>query len=185
MILVFIHLILYYTAHSLLASLWIKRLLGACFPAARFYRRVYNIISLAWLSYILWMAWRSPVLILESHPIAGLVYMLMGVFLLARSLWQINLGAFLGLAEEDNESAKLMVSGWYGVVRHPLYLDIIFSLVGLCLWNFSSLTAGIFIITFVYILIGIRLEEKKLTAAYGDAYRQYQKNVWALIPYLY
>jgi len=131
------------------------------------------------------MASQCPASIWDSNPFIGSLYILIGFFFIAGSLWQINLRAFIGISEEDNESEQLIVSGWYGVARHPLYLGIILSAVGLCIWSFSSLTTGIFIITFLYILIGIRLEEKKLIIAHGEAYKQYQKNIWALIPYLY
>ena len=43
----------------------------------------------------------------------------------------------------------------------------------------------VLLISYSYILIGFRLEERKLVAVFGDEYQAYQKKVKALIPYLY
>ena len=40
-------------------------------------------------------------------------------------------------------------------------------------------------ITFVYLPIGIALEERKLIAAFGEEYRRYRREVPALIPHLH
>jgi protein-S-isoprenylcysteine O-methyltransferase Ste14 len=37
---------------------------------------------------------------------------------------------------------------------------------------------------FIYILVGIKLEEKKLVITFGEEYRSYQKKVKQLIPYI-
>jgi protein-S-isoprenylcysteine O-methyltransferase Ste14 len=64
-------------------------------------------------------------------------------------------------------------------VRHPWY-----ALGLLVLWtrdlNAAWLVAAIAIT--VYLLIGSRLEENKLIAFYGDAYRRYRRRVPGLVP---
>ena len=73
----------------------------------------------------------------------------------------------------------------YQYVRHPLYFATIILILGLFLLVPTQKMLLILLISYSYILIGFRLEERKLVAVFGDEYQAYQKKVKALIPYLY
>lgn len=73
------------------------------------------------------------------------------------------------------------VRGTYRWVRHPLYF---FSL--LMIWATVSVTTDRLLFNglwTVWIIVGAMLEERDLVASFGDAYRNYQRNVPMLIPY--
>lgn len=77
---------------------------------------------------------------------------------------------------------KLVTSGFYRLMRHPIYT---FSLVTLWLspimtWNLLALFLGIT----AYMLIGSWFEEQKLLRQFGEAYAEYQKKTPAFIPRL-
>jgi protein-S-isoprenylcysteine O-methyltransferase Ste14 len=40
-------------------------------------------------------------------------------------------------------------------------------------------------VTFVYLPIGVHLEEQKLISEFGDTYRHYQSRVKMLVPFVY
>jgi len=73
------------------------------------------------------------------------------------------------------------VRGAYRWVRHPLYF---FSI--LMIWAQVSVTTDRLLFNGLWtswIIVGAFLEEKDLIASFGDAYRNYQRNVPMLIPY--
>ena len=89
-----------------------------------------------------------------------------------------------GLQAIQNSQAKftLQQSGLHKYVRHPLYLGTILFLIGLffifpLLSNFISL-----VVITIYVLLGIRLEEKKLISQFGSHYLEYAKKVPMLVP---
>jgi len=70
--------------------------------------------------------------------------------------------------------------GLYKLVRHPIYLGfLIFA------WFTPVMTLGHLLFAvgnLVYILIGMRLEERDLVNEFGDTYQQYQQRVRGLVP---
>jgi protein-S-isoprenylcysteine O-methyltransferase Ste14 len=80
-----------------------------------------------------------------------------------------------------SETDDLDTSGILSVTRHPWYLGAFF-----LVWAVGSeIYVSNLIVKFllsVYLLIGTVLEEKKLVAAYGDCYKNYQEKVSMLFP---
>ena len=176
--------------HSALASLGAKERVTRRWPAAaRWYRLAFNGLSLAavlpivWLSYaldgpMLWQwtgAWRWLSNGLALAAIAGFI---------ATARWY-DMDTFLGLRQirehdrrpDGNEGLSL--SPFHHYVRHPWYA---FGLV--LVWT-GDKTLPLLVSALAisaYLVIGSKLEEKKLIARYGDDYRRYMEKVPGLIP---
>ena len=165
---------------------WVQRVFGS--GVERWYRLIYNIIAvitllplfplLAWLPtqtlYVVPAPWRWLM-------VGG---QLLALLALAATLLQTGLFHFLGLAQlsapRPAESGALSVNGFYGWVRHPLYL---FSL--LFLWLTPVMTINLlttYLLFTLYFYIASFFEEQRLRAEFGPAYRQYQQRVPRLIP---
>lgn len=108
------------------------------------------------------------------------------VFLVA--LFQTDVWRFIGLRQmlwggepiPADKHERLVTSGPYAWVRHPLYTT---ALVILWLWPEMSVNrAAFFAFSTLYLCLGSIPEEQKLMAEFGDAYRRYQKAVPRLIP---
>jgi methanethiol S-methyltransferase len=85
------------------------------------------------------------------------------------------------LRQEPVRSLPFTVRGPYRWVRHPIYSGIL-----LLFWCTPVLTADRLLFNILWsgwMIVGTFLEERDLTAHFGDAYRYYQQRVPMLIPY--
>jgi protein-S-isoprenylcysteine O-methyltransferase Ste14 len=180
----------YFALHSALATLGAKRFVAARWPDRMpAYRLAYNALSvvllvplLAWTvaepGPFVW-AWRGPWAWLADGAAA------VAVLGFVWTLRDYDGAEFLGLRQwrhgqtrvEDQE--YLHISPLHRFVRHPWY-----ALGLLVLWTRDMDAARLVAaaVTTGYVLIGLRLEERRLVALHGDVYRRYQQRVPALVP---
>jgi protein-S-isoprenylcysteine O-methyltransferase Ste14 len=174
--------------HSLTASIWFKGLLRRTFGDGlmRFYRLLYNILSLVSIALVLYLMLALPDRELYQIPAPWSVFMSIGqglaALLLFVSLLQTDVLSFAGLRQlfEAEGPGSLVISGLYRLVRHPLYT---FAL--LLLWLSPSVSLNSFIVYLsftIYILVGIFFEERKLLREFGQAYAAYRSATPMLIP---
>ncbi len=80
---------------------------------------------------------------------------------------------------------RVIDSGFYRWVRHPIYAGSLLALVGVFL-VFRSQTIFVgFPCYFVGVLWRITDEERLLVEEFDDEYRRYQRKTWRLIPLIY
>ena len=77
----------------------------------------------------------------------------------------------------------LVQTGPYAYVRHPIYSGITLAAAGLAVLNgdLGSIAAVALLVT--RWRAKFRMEEEFMTQEFGDSYREYRRNVKALIPY--
>lgn len=191
--------------HSLLASHGAKRLafrLGGG-TACRFYRLFYNMIVAVTLVpvfalvamlpdrpiYTISFPWSLLALTLQAAAVIGL----------AAGVMQTGPMRFAGLEQALRPSAAagdcppdapvrpelgtaLVTGGLYRYVRHPLYAFglVLLWLVPKMSWNVLALSLGLT----AYLIIGAKLEERKLLREYGTDYEAYMRRTPMLFPHL-
>jgi serine phosphatase RsbU (regulator of sigma subunit)/protein-S-isoprenylcysteine O-methyltransferase Ste14 len=96
---------------------------------------------------------------------------------------RVNLGRYWSGAVTIKEGHRLIRSGPYRWVRHPIYTGMIFAALGSAIT--SSTGDGIIGLVLILgsLIIKSRREEAVLTAEFGDEYRRYMREVSALVPY--
>jgi protein-S-isoprenylcysteine O-methyltransferase Ste14 len=179
----------YSVVHSLLASLGVKRRVRARFGPAvdRVYRLGYNLFAIvSFLPVLAILAWRPGVQIYRldlpwaAVAVAG---QLSALALLAAGVLQTDAWSFLGLrqlTQSGETPPRLVVTGLYRWVRHPLYTAGL-----LFLWCSPVMTTSLlalYLALTAYVIVGSRLEERRLLAEFGQAYSDYRAVVPALIP---
>jgi protein-S-isoprenylcysteine O-methyltransferase Ste14 len=95
---------------------------------------------------------------------------------------------FLGLRQisqpealtAPSKQARLVVSGMYRYVRHPLYTFsmVIIWLMPVVSWNTLALMIG----ASLYLIIGTYFEERKLLHEFGASYAEYSRRTPMFIP---
>ncbi len=189
--LILLAMLIYGGLHSALASLAVKAHTRKWFGAAadRWFRVVYNLVAALTLLPVLAL----PVLLVDeplySTPSPWNLVAMSGQFLalvgLVAGLLQTGATSFLGLRqllEPDQAPPRLVTSGLYRYVRHPLYTAglLFIWLIPEMTYNLLALNIGIT----AYVLLGALVEERKLLSEFGEAYAAYRRNTPMLIPFL-
>lgn len=180
--------IVYCVLHSVLAAERLKTKLKQRMKNYKFYRLWYSLFAFIFLAALIYYQVKIPTITLFSLTnvilIAGLIIGASGLLLMLVCIrkYFMSLSGIRSLFIE-NYSNELQITGIHKYIRHPLYLGTFAFIWGLfLLLPYLSLFIANVIIT-IYTLIGIELEERKLTAEFGEQYVQYRRKVPRLIPF--
>ncbi len=106
---------------------------------------------------------------------AGLLFMLWGALSLGRSLTPFP---------RPLRDGKLVTSGAYRLVRHPIYFGVLLIALGIAMVTASPLRLGLTLVLFFFFDRKARREERWLEEAY-PGYAAYRTRVKRLIPWVY
>lgn len=131
-----------------------------------------------------WLVVRGRWRFLPEHDpgvaLAGAVLALTGALFAA---WgKARLGRLFSPHLGVQEGHRLVTSGPYAVVRHPIYLGLIDFLIGSALYfnDVALLTAAFLFV--IWFAAQIRIEERFFAAHFGDEWLEYQARTPALFP---
>ena len=180
--------IIYYVLHSIFAATAVKTVFKKILNKNyRYYRLAYSFLATIGLGFILLFqySFSSPVLI---HSLLLKIFSLIFLCLPGIIIMFISIKKYFLLLSgvrsvfEPTPPVELKVEGIHRFVRHPLYSGTILFVWGL-FFIFPMLNNLIAVILLtLYVLIGIRFEEKKLLNEFGKKYEEYILNVPMLIP---
>ncbi|MBI4965707.1 MAG: isoprenylcysteine carboxylmethyltransferase family protein [Desulfomonile tiedjei] len=157
-----------------------------------YYRLIYSVVAVATLALVWWLIpregetsiwhWHGP------FRWAQLSLWVVAAVMFYLSFRWINIWRFLGLSalgigsRPRASETELVTWGIYGVVRHPQFLAGL-----ILLWsrNLNDTALVTNIALSLYLIIGARIEEKRLLAKLGDEYRKYRSEVPGFIPRLF
>ena len=174
-------------SHSLLASERIKMLLA---HLGRWYRLSYNFVALVTIVTVVWLGEHVLFAAENAVVVPGWFEMLrwavfgFGAILLFAALRGYDVARFSGLQQiREPEAAPdepLRLDGLHRYMRHPIYLASFMLLWGRA-GNEAELATAIW--GSVYLIVGMRFEERRLVRLYGAAYRDYQRSVPQVFPW--
>ncbi|MGD1844020.1 MAG: methyltransferase family protein [Salibacteraceae bacterium] len=181
----------YYAVHSLLASNLIKNTVELHWPGVfRWYRLSYSSFAILSLLGLLWMHAQladEPLLVswTGSKYLAG-CFGILALIGFKAAMKNYSMAEFMGLEQLQRgklDPGTLQVSGWNRFVRHPLYFATLLLCIGIALWRPDRPTWIAVGCSVLYLFVGSWLEERKLIAQFGSAYRRYQANVPGILPF--
>ena len=180
----------YYALHSLLAANSVKQFLLEKLIPERWYRLVYNLLAMLLLLPL--AAW---FLVLEKQRLLAGAWLVLpgGLLVLAGAVWVLramrgyDLGEFIGTLQlkfgRQPQPHSLNVSGLNAQGRHPLYFGTLLVVWGVFLLFPTDAALAVAGVSTLYLIVGSKLEERKLEQQFGEAYRSYQRNVPMLFPF--
>ena len=187
--------LLFFTQHSLMARKPFRQRLSRFLPV-QYTGALYAVASgIAVLALVVFWQETAYTLVSPQGPIR-LILRAIFVLAIAGVAWTIwALGLFVNFRLQpmvddlrDKQSVSRLVTdrGPYRWIRHPLYLSSL-----LMIWSNPDLTLDrlLFNLLFtIWVVIAILLEERGLVATFGEAYRNYQREVpiripWRIRPY--
>ena len=106
--------------------------------------------------------------------IGTIVFWVLSIYLLSKS--------HKAVFEQIQDPPKLVDSGVYSWIRHPMYLGILLFCLSFIFIFFSLISITIWIIFFIFYDRMATYEEKKLIEILGEQYISYQKRVSKWFP---
>lgn len=174
---------------------WVASWLVAAFWSARTQRRAGTPIELTYrillgigvLLMTPWAAWRlNAAPLWRTGPVGS--YLLAAATLagLAFTWWaRIHLGRLWSGAITRKEGHRIIESGPYGLVRHPIYTGLIAAIVASALAEATPTALGGAALIALSFWVKARAEERFLSGELGaDAYDAYRRRVPMLVPCL-
>ncbi len=176
--------------HSVMARKGFKDAITKLIPSAS-ERSTYVLLTGIVLTFVLWQ-WRPiPIVVwsVQSEIMQNIIYGLSisGWALIVFSSFLINHFELFGLQQiwfnlikKSSPEISFKMPLLYKVVRHPIMLGV---LIGI--WSIPHMTIGHMVFALamtVYVVIGVKIEERDLIADHGETYIKYKEQVPGLIP---
>jgi protein-S-isoprenylcysteine O-methyltransferase Ste14 len=102
------------------------------------------------------------------------------------AIWGFVLLYRMGKPAEGHleRTTRLITTGLYGYIRHPLYLSLILGGFGAMAKDPGYLQILLAIINFIALIFTARVEEQEMIMKFGEEYREYKKQTKMFIPYI-
>lgn len=129
----------------------------------------------AWLNLQLWPQGRFTFWFGFALTLAGLLF----------SVWaRVYLGRNWSRSVTIKQDHELIVTGPYGLVRHPIYSSLFLAFLGTALAIAEVRGMLGFALVALALWFKLRLEEKWMRAEFGAKYEEYSSRVAALVPFV-
>lgn len=112
-----------------------------------------------------------------------LAIQILGIVLVVYAVWSMKKGNF-NITPLPKEQGELRTSNFYKVVRHPMYLSTLITLLPLIIDYFSYERVLLYLGLIFILILKLNVEERLLIKQFPE-YVEYQKKTWKLLPFVY
>lgn len=172
--------------HSIMARTGAKRWITKI-VAPDLERSVY-----VWIASLLFIAvclmWRTlPGIIWQTRGPGLMLYVvqLFGVALTLAAARIVGVWELAGVKQPDlTKNVEFRADGPFAIVRHPIYLGWVLMVFATPVMTTTRLSFAV--VSTLYLIAAIPLEERLLIENFGDKYRAYQQQMrWRLVPFVW
>jgi len=111
------------------------------------------------------------------------IIQIIGFIVAAWAIWEMNKSK-LNISPIPRFGSKLIQSGPYKLIRHPMYLSLILTLTPAMISYYKPLHLAIYIVFLINLVFKMFFEESLLKEYFVD-YKMYMKKSWRLFPYFF
>ena len=119
-----------------------------------------------------------------SNKLLGIVFIIMATIISYVARRELGNNWAPAAAYQIKKDQQLVTSGIYSYIRHPIYLGVVLTFLGVELIVGSYLVLLFMIIVPWVAYIQSKKEEKILIEHFGQQYKEYQKKTFLFLPYL-
>ena len=112
----------------------------------------------------------------------GLAIFIVGAIVGLWALTHNQLGNF-NIQPKLREGSKLITTGIYALVRHPMYTSVIVMMLGFLVSTVSKIEIFLWLMLIIVLLLKAKKEES-LWLEHDEAYESYKKSTKLFIPYI-
>lgn len=125
--------------------------------------------------------------LLDNLPMVKWIGVGMMLFGFAFRTWaMLVLGQFYTRTLRTSQDQQIVQQGPYRLIRHPGYLGSLLFWIGAGLGTANWIVAGTITVLFMFAYRSrIQAEETMLNATFGQAYQDYSRRTWRLIPFFF
>lgn len=110
----------------------------------------------------------------------GTLFAFIGVVLWIYS--QAVLGKYWSPQLQVQNEHKIITSGPYRVIRHPIYTSMFIWVIGLAIFTANIVFALIALLTIIGLILRVPKEEKMMIEQFGDEYKKYMQITGSIFP---
>ena len=118
-----------------------------------------------------------------QHPYIGMVILVVGIAIGLLAIQTHESGNF-NIRPDIKENCELVTHGIYAYVRHPMYLSVLISMLGIAIIYFTYYEFALYILLLLTMLMKLFYEES-LWKCHNPAYLEYMKKTKRLIPFIF
>ncbi len=123
----------------------------------------------------------GPMVVIDNITLAAV--QLIGFVLGIYGIYAIGIFNFSAYPT-PRKNSKLVANGPYKLIRHPMYLAVLLYCTPIALFLPTTIKTLTIVLLLFIMLVKIRVEEGFLENRFSN-YKDYQKQSWRLIPFLY